>query len=109
MLASRLRPISKGPRPLRSPFRRLGRRIGYRRTIEESVDVLDLGSVTTTGDTNADVELGELVETHDEQGLVDLNYGHLSASISHFHVDEISPCDLSSSCRFLQPISCRRY
>lgn len=36
-------------------------------------NVLDLGSVTTTGDTDTDVEAGELVEADDEQGLVDLD------------------------------------
>jgi hypothetical protein len=35
-------------------------------------DILDLRSVTTTGDTDTDVEAGELVKTNDEQGLVDL-------------------------------------
>jgi imidazole glycerol phosphate synthase subunit HisF len=35
-------------------------------------NVLDLGSVTTTGDTDTDVEAGELVEADNEQGLVDL-------------------------------------
>lgn len=36
-------------------------------------NVLDLGSVTTTGDTDTDVEAGELIEANNEQGLVDLN------------------------------------
>lgn len=36
-------------------------------------NVLDLRSVTTTGDTDADVELGELVEADDEERLVDLS------------------------------------
>lgn len=35
-------------------------------------DVLDLRSVTTTGDTDTDVQVGELVKADDEQGLVDL-------------------------------------
>lgn len=35
-------------------------------------DSVDLGSVTTTGDTDTDVEAGELVEADNEQGLVDL-------------------------------------
>lgn len=35
-------------------------------------DGVDLRSVTTTGDTDTDVEAGELVKTNDEQGLVDL-------------------------------------
>lgn len=38
----------------------------------ENCDVLDLRSVTTTGDTDTDVEAGELVKTNNEQGLVDL-------------------------------------
>ena len=36
-------------------------------------DGVDLGSVTTTGDTDTDVEAGELVEANDQQGLVDLD------------------------------------
>lgn len=35
-------------------------------------NVLDLRSVTTTGDADADVEVGELVQADDEEGLVDL-------------------------------------
>jgi hypothetical protein len=36
-------------------------------------DGVDLGSVTTTGDADTDVNTGELVETDDEERLVDLN------------------------------------
>lgn len=35
-------------------------------------DGVDLGSVTTTGDTDTDVEASELIEADNEQGLVDL-------------------------------------
>lgn len=35
-------------------------------------DGVDLGGVTTAGDADADVEVGELVEADDEEGLVDL-------------------------------------
>lgn len=36
-------------------------------------DGVDLGGVTTTGDTDADVNTGELVLADDQEGLVDLN------------------------------------
>lgn len=39
-------------------------------------NVLDLRSVTTTGDADADVQLGELVEADDQEGLVDLLCGN---------------------------------
>lgn len=35
-------------------------------------DGVDLGSVTTARDADADVDVGELVETNDQDGLVDL-------------------------------------
>jgi len=35
-------------------------------------DGVDLGGVATAGDADADVEVGELVEADDEEGLVDL-------------------------------------
>lgn len=35
-------------------------------------DGVDLRSVTTTGDADADVDVGELVKTDDQEGLVDL-------------------------------------
>ena len=35
-------------------------------------DGVDLGSVTTTGDANSDVDLGELIEADDEERLVNL-------------------------------------
>lgn len=35
-------------------------------------DGVDLGSVTTTGDTDTDVDTGELVKANDQEGLVDL-------------------------------------
>lgn len=35
-------------------------------------DGVDLGSVTSSGDADTDVDVGELVETDDEEGLVDL-------------------------------------
>jgi hypothetical protein len=41
-------------------------------------DGVDLGSVTTTGDTDADVDSGELVLADDQEGLVDLNRRVLS-------------------------------
>lgn len=37
-------------------------------------DGVDLGSVTTTGDTDADVDTGELVLADDQEGLVDLDW-----------------------------------
>ena len=40
-------------------------------------DGVDLGGVATAGDADADVEVGELVEADDEEGLVDLE-GHVS-------------------------------
>lgn len=51
--------------------------IGRRRA-----NVLDLRSVTTTGDTDTDVQLGELIEADDEERLVDLSYGKKTASAS---------------------------
>lgn len=48
-------------------------------TVQEKADILDLRGVTTTGDTDADVEVGELVETDNKEGLVDLEYGIPSA------------------------------
>lgn len=41
-------------------------------------NVLDLGSVTTAGDADTDVEAGELIEADNEQGLVDLNRWNVS-------------------------------
>ena len=38
-------------------------------------DGVDLRSLTTTGDTDADVDVGELVEADNEDGLVDLERG----------------------------------
>lgn len=35
-------------------------------------DGVDLGRVATAGDADADVQVGELVEADDEEGLVDL-------------------------------------
>jgi hypothetical protein len=35
-------------------------------------DGIDLGSVATTGNADADVDVGELVEAENEEGLVDL-------------------------------------
>ena len=37
-------------------------------------DGVDLGGVATAGDAHADVEVGELVEADDEEGLVDLEF-----------------------------------
>lgn len=37
-------------------------------------DGVDLGSVTTTGDADTDVNTGELVGTDDEERLVDLDF-----------------------------------
>lgn len=39
---------------------------------DQVCDILDLGSVTTTGDTDTDVQAGELVKTDDQERLVDL-------------------------------------
>jgi hypothetical protein len=36
-------------------------------------DGVDLGGVTTTGDTDADVDTSELVSANDQEGLVDLS------------------------------------
>jgi hypothetical protein len=38
-------------------------------------DGVDLGGVTTTGDTDTDVDTGELVNADDQEGLVDLDFG----------------------------------
>jgi hypothetical protein len=35
-------------------------------------DGIDLGCVTTTGDSDADIDVGELVKTNNEEGFVDL-------------------------------------
>lgn len=43
-------------------------------------DGVDLGSVTTARDADADVDGGELVETNDQDGLVDLNCGEKTVS-----------------------------
>ena len=40
-------------------------------------DGVDLRGVTTTGDTDADVDTGELVGSDDQEGLVDL-WGYIS-------------------------------
>jgi len=40
-------------------------------------DGVDLGGVTTTGDADADVDTGELVETDDEERLIDLVLKHV--------------------------------
>lgn len=39
-------------------------------------DGVDLGGVTTTGDADADIDTGELVNADDEEGLVDLKFEH---------------------------------
>lgn len=44
-----------------------------------SRNILDLRSVTTTGDTDADVQASELVEANDKEGLVDLELRKPSA------------------------------
>lgn len=48
-------------------------------------DVLDLRSVTTAGDTNTDVEVCELIETNNKQGLVNLERGRPSVLLSCNH------------------------
>lgn len=35
-------------------------------------DGVDLGSVSTTGDANSNIDVGELLEANDEEGFVDL-------------------------------------
>lgn len=47
--------------------------VGDDRLGDGLTDGVDLGSVTTTGDTDADVDTGELVLADDQEGLVDLN------------------------------------
>lgn len=54
-----------------------GRKI--RRSHREG-DILDLRDVTTTGDTDTDVDVGELVQANDEQWLVDLSCENVSTS-----------------------------
>lgn len=46
--------------------------VGDNRLGDGLADGVDLRGVTTTGDTDADVDTGELVGTDDQEGLVDL-------------------------------------
>lgn len=60
-------------------------------------DGVDLGSVTTTGDTDADVDTGELVSADDQEGLVDL-----------FVVEETTlEKKKKGSCWLIQSVRCR--
>jgi hypothetical protein len=56
-------------------------------------DGVDLRGVTTTGDAHADVDVGELVEADDEEGLVDLCGGKAGQLLVYsFHVMPVG-CD----------------
>jgi hypothetical protein len=46
--------------------------VGNDRLRDSLTDGVDLRCVTTTGNSDADINAGELVETNDEKGLVDL-------------------------------------
>ena len=46
--------------------------VGDERLGDSLTDGVDLRSLTTTGDADADVDVGELVEVDNEDGLVDL-------------------------------------
>jgi hypothetical protein len=46
--------------------------VGDNRFGDSLTDGVDLGSVTTTGNSDADIDVRELLETNDEEGLVDL-------------------------------------
>jgi hypothetical protein len=46
--------------------------VGNNRLGDGLADGVDLGDVTTTADTDTDVDTGELVEADDQEGLVDL-------------------------------------
>lgn len=53
--------------------------VGDDRLGDSLTDGVDLGSVTTTGNTNTDVDTGELVVADDQEGLVDLKFNHESS------------------------------
>lgn len=53
-------------------------------------DGVDLGGVATAGDADADVEVGELVEADDEEGLVDL-WGYLVSMMTLGWLNRPSP------------------
>lgn len=58
-------------------------------------DGVDLGSVATTGDADADVDVGELVKTDDQEGLVDLK----GTKSQRFVPLAISCLDILASCQ----------
>lgn len=51
--------------------------IGDQRLGNGLADSVDLGGVTTARDADADVDVGELVEADNEEGLVDLRHVNL--------------------------------
>jgi hypothetical protein len=54
-------------------------------------DGVDLGSVTTTGDADTDVDVGELVEADNQERLVDLGGGKVLVflGLSSFHCSDL--------------------
>lgn len=80
--------------------RNLQHRIARAKHHRGRADVLDLRSVTTTGDADTDVEVGELVEANDEEGLVDLNYENRQ------HLCSSRMQTTSSLAQFHPPLSC---
>lgn len=58
--------------------------VGDQRLGNGLTDGVDLRGVTTTGDADADVDVGELVEADDEEGLVDLEGYTVSVPCSQF-------------------------
>ena len=51
--------------------------VGDNRLGDSLTDGVNLRGVTTTGDANADIDTGELVNADDQEGLVDLSYRRL--------------------------------
>lgn len=59
-------------------------------------DGVDLRGVTTTGDTDTDIDTGELVNADDEEGLVDLK---LEQGLSEPNCEKSFPLPLSFAIR----------
>lgn len=72
------------PPALQSPDPHLSweRDLEVTRNHRPSRGILDLRSVTTTGDTDADVQASELVQADDEEGLVDLEIARKTSASS---------------------------
>ena len=69
---------------------------------------VDLGCVTTTANSDTDIDVGELVETNNEEGLVDLESQDLGLDeVERFAVDlNKSLTGLIPSCQYSDFSSC---